>query len=529
MAAMKQENARSVVQDSSQDSIAPSINIDPEEAKSAIECISETLPPPYSVFTRYQKVAIVSIAGLTGLLSPLSSTLYVPAIPTITIELDISIAQVNFTITSYLILQGIAPTIWGPISDSLGRRQLYIASLSVYIGACIGLSISNSYPAILVLRALQAAGSASTTALGAGLIGDLIHVSKRGGYMGNYSALGGFGTAIGPVLGGIFAQYTGWHGIFFFLLGLSASMLLIVVLLVPETLRSIVGNGSVPSPRCLRTLLPGLRPPRVPEERNTLAAKRKVDILAPIYLLAEPDVICSLAFTGICFMVWQMGIVAAARLYDTEYHLSQLAIGLTYISNGMGSLCGSMLTGRILNQDYKKQLRREAGGSEPAPGAEVVEIERARILGLRLPTALYIISVVGFGWAVQSRVHVSVPIILGFFMGGLDTMILATFCKFPVSQIPPGVTRLILGAAATLIVDLFTSSASSASSSVNLARCTLAALGSATIEPLIQAVRPGWAFTILGALCLVSCGFAWAELKRGRSWRERRANRMKEA
>ena len=431
MAAIEQEKTGSVFLNGNHGSIAACTTIDLEEARSATESIGETLPPPYSVFTRYQRIAIVSIAGLTGLLSPLSSTLYMPAIPTIAIELGISISDVNFTITSYLILQGIAPTIWGSISDSLGRRQLYIATLSVYIGACIGLSINNSYPAILVLRALQAAGSASTTALGAGLIGDLIHVSKRGGYMGNYSALGGFGTAIGPVLGGIFAQYTGWHGIFFFLLGLSASMLLVVVLLIPETLRSIVGNGSIPSPRHLRTPLPGLRPPRVPEERSTLGAKRKVDVLAPIYLLAEPDVVCSLAFTGICFMVWQMGMVAAARLYDTEYHLSQLAIGLTYISNGVGSLCGSVLTGHILNHDYKRQLRREAGGTEPAPGAEVVEIERARILGLRLPTLLYIISVVGFGWAVQSRVHVSVPIILGFFMGGLDTMILATFCDCP--------------------------------------------------------------------------------------------------
>jgi MFS family permease len=429
MAAPEQEREKSVSPDGIQDSSAASTTTDVEAAGSASESIGETLPPPYSVFTRYQKVAIVSIASLAGLLSPLSSTLYVPAIPTIAIELGVSIREVNFTITSYLILQGIAPTIWGSISDSLGRRQLYIATLSVYIGACIGLSISNSYPAILVLRALQAAGSASTTALGAGLIGDLVHVSKRGGYMGNYSALAGFGTAIGPVLGGIFAQYTGWHGIFFFLLGLSAFMLLVVVLLIPETLRSVVGNGSIPAPRHLRPPLPGLRPPRAPEERSTLAAKRKVDLLVPMFLLAEPDVICSLVFTGICFMVWQMGIVAASTLYDREYHLSQLAIGLTYISNGIGSLCGSVLTGRMLNYDYKKQLRKEAGGAEPVPGAEVVEIERARILGLRIPTVLYIISVVGFGWAVQTRVHVSVPIILGFFMGGLDTMILATFCE----------------------------------------------------------------------------------------------------
>lgn len=72
----------------------------------------------------------------------------------------------NLTITSYLIIQGISPLFWGPLSDTLGRRPIYIASFSVYIIANIILSISPNFPVLLIFRGLQSAGSASTVSIG---------------------------------------------------------------------------------------------------------------------------------------------------------------------------------------------------------------------------------------------------------------------------------------------------------------------------------------------------------------------------
>ena len=53
--------------------------------------------------------------------------------------------------------------------------------------------------------------------------------------------------AIGPVLGGIFAETLGWRSIFWFLTIYAAVFLLFLVILLPETLRSLVGNGSIPA------------------------------------------------------------------------------------------------------------------------------------------------------------------------------------------------------------------------------------------------------------------------------------------
>ncbi len=479
----------------------------------------------YSKFSHAQRITIITLVSITGLLSPLSSVLYTPAIPRIANDLGVSISAVNLTITSYLIFQGLSPTIWSSVSDSLGRRQLYIVTLSIYIGACTGLSISNSYVAILILRAMQATGSASTSALGAGVIGDLIHVSQRGGFMGNYSALAGFGTAFGPVLGGIFAQYTGWHGIFIFLLALSATLLLIIILLMPETLRSIVGDGSTQPSRYLRPPLSWLHPPIVCEGSEPSPRKITVDILGPLRLLKEPEIICCLLYSGICYTVWQMSMVATSTLYARDYQLGELAIGLTYISNGVGSLCGSIMTGKILDHDYKHQLRREASG-KTSPPTEVAQIERARILSLRLPSFFFIASTIAFGWAIQAHAHISVSIILAFFVGGFDTCILATFCKLKRIPLIPDTSFFFSHSTyhdlATLVVDLFESNSFAATAAMNLSRCILAAAGTSTIEPMINALNPGWTFTILGCICGVASLFAFAEYRYGHQWRLKR-------
>lgn len=72
----------------------------------------------------------------------------------------------SLTITSYLVIQGISPLFWGPLSDTIGRRPIYIASFSVYIVANIILSFSPNFPVLLIARGLQSAGSASTVSIG---------------------------------------------------------------------------------------------------------------------------------------------------------------------------------------------------------------------------------------------------------------------------------------------------------------------------------------------------------------------------
>ena len=96
--------------------------------------------------------------------------------------------------------------IWGLLADRLGRRPIFLACLLVLSAACIGLALvpTSDYWLLMLLRCIQAAGSASTVALGtsiyklqsynevnpkigAGVIGDIATRAERGGFFGLFS------------------------------------------------------------------------------------------------------------------------------------------------------------------------------------------------------------------------------------------------------------------------------------------------------------------------------------------------------
>jgi MFS family permease len=60
--------------------------------------------------------------------------MYFPAIPTIAKDLSVSSELINLTVTSYLIFQGLSPSIWGAVADVHGRRAIYILTFVIYLG-----------------------------------------------------------------------------------------------------------------------------------------------------------------------------------------------------------------------------------------------------------------------------------------------------------------------------------------------------------------------------------------------------------
>ena len=144
---------------------------------------------PYHIFSKHHKRFLVCLVSLAGCLSPLSSNIYFPAITAISSDLGISTSQVALTITVYMVVQGISPSLFGAISDAAGRRLTLIVALVIYTSANLGLAFTSNFPMLLVLRGVQAAGSASTISISVGTISDIATPSERGGFMGTNSGM----------------------------------------------------------------------------------------------------------------------------------------------------------------------------------------------------------------------------------------------------------------------------------------------------------------------------------------------------
>ncbi|KAL8776508.1 MAG: hypothetical protein Q9213_008249 [Squamulea squamosa] len=110
----------------------------------------------YSVFSAVEKWCIVAMVSYAAWFSTLTSFIYFPAILQLSRTFSVSVDKINLTITSYMAVAAIAPTLVGDAADVLGRRPVYVLALSLYIGANIAIVLSNSYSALVGLRLLQA-------------------------------------------------------------------------------------------------------------------------------------------------------------------------------------------------------------------------------------------------------------------------------------------------------------------------------------------------------------------------------------
>jgi MFS family permease len=111
---------------------------------------------PYSVFLPSEKWLITTLVAYAAMFSTISSFIYYPAIPSIAISLSVSIDRVNWTVTSYMAIATIAPTLVGDAADTLGRRPAYLFILSLYIASNVAIAAIHSYSSLLGLRIMQA-------------------------------------------------------------------------------------------------------------------------------------------------------------------------------------------------------------------------------------------------------------------------------------------------------------------------------------------------------------------------------------
>ncbi|KAJ7252097.1 major facilitator superfamily domain-containing protein [Mycena haematopus] len=458
--------------------------------------VSEASPPvveePYSIYTQNEKWLIVSLISFGSLFSPLSANIYFPAIPTLAVAFNKSIELINLTVTLNMVFQGLSPMVWGSISDTYGRRHSFILCLLLLSLSCVGLALTptSDYWLLLLLRCFQAAGSASTVAISVGVVGDISTRADRGGFLGLSSIGPMIGPAIGPVIGGVLADKLGWRAIFWFLCIASAVCMLVMVLLLPETLRAIVGNGSIPLPPIYHPVLPLIgrdgRRRFAPTTTPVIVTQRKF-LQNPLRLLLHLDVALLLLINGVVYSVFYGVTASIATVFHDAYpQLDETELGLCFLSVGGGMAVGSLFCGRLLDWDYQK-LRRTL--RDPTAGAGVERddkandafpIERARLRLLPAFLAVYTVSCIGYGWCIDRRTSLAGPLIL---LVGVGLVVIT-----------------IMNSIQTLMVDLMPTHGSAITACNNLVRCSLGAGLVSGIQPLLTALGTGYAYLLLGGL-----------------------------
>ncbi|PTB35136.1 hypothetical protein M441DRAFT_62996 [Trichoderma asperellum CBS 433.97] len=481
------------------------------------------LEQPYHVFPKGLKKFLVGVIGVAGLFSGLSSNIYFPSLDAIAKDLNVSIDAVSLTITSYLVIQGVSPLLWGSLSDTVGRRPIYIASFTVYIISNIVLSLSPNFTILLIFRGLQAAGSASTVSIGNGVIQDISPPSERGAFISFYQAIRNFSIAIGPVLGGVLANTFGFRSIFIFLVILSSLVIIMVILFLPETLRSIAGNGSLRLTGIYKPLVARftVEPPYM-QDPDEAVQRKKVTVITfiePLKLLVEKDIVLNLLFGGVVYAIWSMVTSSTTGLFKSRFGLNELLLGLAFLPNGCGTIVGSAMVGKLMTRDYKAaevayKIAHNLPPSHKLPTKNIpadFPIEQTRLRNLPWIASLFSVSTAAYGFSLADPTLTSkpgwivVPLVLQFLIAAMSNAI------FALNQ--------------TLVSDLCPGKGASSTAINNLVRCGLGAVGVAFVETMITNLGPAWAFLGLALITVTMTPLAAVNWFWGQRWRAARTER----
>ncbi|KAI3393415.1 hypothetical protein diail_4283 [Diaporthe ilicicola] len=410
---------------------------------------------PYTAFTKGQKRFISLTASFAAMFSTLMSYIYYPALVPMSRSLGVSVVLINLTVTSYLIIAAVAPAFMGDMADQAGRRPVYVLMFTLLIAANVGIALQNSYAALFVLRMLQSAGSSGLTSIAYGVIADITVAGERGGFVGGMLVATDFAVSLGPVIGGVIAQEIGWRWIFWFLVILTGSHFLIVLLFLPETQRNIVGDGSGRARGIYWSFFSVLQKHEKegPSTHIMKPIRHYPNPFACLPILANKQSLIVILLYSITYAV-KMTLQASLGAQCVEiYQLDYLNAGLIYLPSGVAGGVGAFCTGRFLNHHYRKTVKklsntngRSLNGHEPD-----FPIETTRLKG-----------------AYMLIVHISVMIIMQFLTGVT--------------------TASLFAMTGTLLTDLNMKRSATASAAMSIVRCLGAGAAVAAVQPLADSI-----------------------------------------
>ncbi|RJG42520.1 Bcr/CflA family multidrug efflux MFS transporter [Motilimonas pumila] len=181
-------------------------------------------------------VGLLLILALLSGLAPMAIDMYLPAMPTIESALGASAQQVQLTLSVFLIGFAIGQLVYGPLSDSFGRKGIMLTGLAIFTLTNLAVMIVDDISTLTLLRFFQAIGGGAASVIVGALIRDMYQREQFSKIMSFVILIMTLAPLVAPTLGGVLITIAPWQAIFYCLAGLGAITMLAVYFGIKETL-----------------------------------------------------------------------------------------------------------------------------------------------------------------------------------------------------------------------------------------------------------------------------------------------------
>lgn len=168
-------------------------------------------------------------------IGPLALNLLLPAMPGLEKAFGVPYSTVQLTLTLYLIGMALCQVIYGPLSDTFGRRPMLLIGLVTFTAASFLAAISSSIETLIFARLLQAIGGSAGVVLARAMVRDVYSREKSASVISYITMAFVVAPMIAPILGGTLEQYAHWRTGQWGLTCIGLAVLVATFFTLPET------------------------------------------------------------------------------------------------------------------------------------------------------------------------------------------------------------------------------------------------------------------------------------------------------
>jgi MFS transporter, DHA1 family, multidrug resistance protein len=320
-----------------------------------------TLTPPAAPRPAMPAAWVVLILSLLLGLQPITTDLYLPALPALTASFGAPMGQAQLTLTALLLAFGLSQLVWGPLSDRFGRRPILLIGMSAYVLAAVASAMAPSMAMLIVWRTVQGAAMGAGVMCARAIVRDLYTPLQGARVMSK--GLTGLGViaCVSAPLGGLLSDLFSWREALLALAVFSAVSLALVALRFSET--------------------------RV--EKNKQALRPAVLLRTWLVILRHPTFL-TFSYGGLFTF-----LAASSFVFIRVLGLSVTEYGFVMFVNSLLYVLGTLLCRRLLTRFGVRRAIALAGGLSLAGGTSMGLLALAGVQSawaIMLPQCLFMLA-----------------------------------------------------------------------------------------------------------------------------------------
>lgn len=262
------------------------------------------------------KTGMLLMLAFLSAFPPLSTDIYLPALPEMMTVLHTTQAMTNLSLSLFFVFYACGLLVWGALSEKYGRKPILLCGLAIYVLASAGCACADTVQTLIAARILQAIGGSAATAIATALVKDTYDGTERARVLAIIMSMVIIAPIVAPLIGAGLLKYASWRAIFIILMVIG-SVAFVLTFLLQETVTE-------------------------PFEQSLFYALSR-----PVAILSNRSLSILLALFSSTMLTLMAYLASAAYIYIRRFGINEQVFSFFFAFNAFCAMFGPMIYLRL--------------------------------------------------------------------------------------------------------------------------------------------------------------------------------------